>query len=75
MNNIFVALEYVGNMQHVLTFATKEILEETLNSINCGNHIIPESFNKVKNNEIEFTVVYIYHSDNFYMIKYINNSK
>jgi hypothetical protein len=75
MNNIFVALEYVGNMPHVLTFATKEILEETLNSINCGNHIIPESFNKVKNNEIEFTVVYIYHSDDFYMIKYINNSK
>jgi hypothetical protein len=75
MNNIFVALEYIGNIPHVLTFATKEILDETLNNINCGNHNIPESFNKVKNNEIEFTVVYVYHSDNFYMIKYINNSK
>jgi hypothetical protein len=34
-----------------------------------------QSFNKVKNNEIEFTVVYIYHSNSLYMIKYINNSK
>lgn len=75
MNNIFVASEYIGNIHQVLTFATKEILDETLNSINCGNHNIPESFNKVKNNEIEFTVVYVYHTDNFYMIKYINNSK
>ena len=75
MNNIFVASEYIGNIHQVLTFATKEILDETLNSINCGNHNIPESFNKVKNGYLGFIVVYIYYSNDFYMIKYINNSK